>query len=576
MAKTKSTRLLLWLAGIGALIMVAATVAVVLLLQDGTPGFDEDQWLHVRFSPMLTDAPGNEGMLVDPADLPPLTSELSAALEHAATDDSVTGLLIDLAPIGIGWAGTQELRDAILAFKDSGKPCIVWSDQFTNMEYYLATACDDIRLPPAGITLVNGLAMTQSYYADTLAELGVSANFEHVGDFKSAVEPYERSGPSEAASEATDALLDSLYSQFLRGIAQGRGLSEEQAAALIDTPPMNPEDALARGMVDKLQYRDQMLDEVGEERRRMSDYLRKLRQDWKSGEQTVAVIYAEGAIVGGESGSQLFGGSMIGDRTVSSQLRDVREDDDISAVVLRVNSPGGSGSASDTIWREVALTREVKPVVISMGDYAASGGYYISMGADHIFAEPGTLTGSIGVFGGKMNLSGFYEEWLKVSHHTYKRGEQATLFSSMSDFNDSERAVFRSFLQGFYTTFVTKAAEGREMSYEDLHAVAQGRVWTGEQALERNLIDELGSTNDAIRHAASLANTTDYAIKRIPERKSFIEQLLDEMADPEAAAAIAAELPEGIRSGLSDAAMLETVLGAGGPVVMLPGTIEVR
>jgi len=360
MAKTKSTRLLLWLAGIGALIMVAATVAVVLLLQDGTPGFDEDQWLHVRFSPMLTDAPGSEGMLVDPADLPPLTSELSAALEHAATDDSVTGLLIDLAPIGIGWAGTQELRDAILTFKDSGKPCIVWSDQFTNMEYYLATACDDIRLPPAGITLVNGLAMTQSYYADTLAELGVSANFEHVGDFKSAVEPYERSGPSEAASEATDALLDSLYSQFLRGIAQGRGLSEEQAAALIDTPPMNPEDALARGMVDKLQYRDQMLDEVGEERRKMSDYLRQLRQDWSRGEQTVAVIYAEGAIVGGESGSQLFGGSMIGDRTVSSQLRDVREDDDISAVVLRVNSPGGSGSASDTIWREVALTREVK------------------------------------------------------------------------------------------------------------------------------------------------------------------------------------------------------------------------
>jgi len=198
------------------------------------------------------------------------------------------------------------------------------------------------------------------------------------------------------------------------------------------------------------------------------------------------------------------------------------------------------------------------------------------MGADHIFAEPGTLTGSIGVFGGKMNLSGFYEEWLKVSHHTYKRGEQATLFSSMSDFNDSERAVFRSFLQGFYTTFVTKAAEGREMSYDDLHAVAQGRVWTGEQALERDLIDELGSTNDAIRHAASLANTTDYAIKRIPERKSFIEQILDEMADPEAAASIAAELPEGIRSGLSDAAMLETVLGAGGPVVMLPGTIEVR
>ncbi|MFT5682469.1 MAG: protease-4 [Myxococcota bacterium] len=576
MAKTKSTRLLLWLAGIGALIMVAATVAVVLLLQDGTPGFDEEQWLHVRFSSMISDAPGNEGMLMDPADMPPLTSELSAAIVYAATDDSVTGLLIEATPIGIGWAGTQEIRDAVLEFKDSGKPCIVWADQYTNMEYYLATACDDIRIAPAGITLVNGLAMTHSYYADTLAELGVSANFEHVGDFKSAVEPYERTGPSEAASEATDALLDSLYSQFLRGIAEGRGMTTEQAAALIDSPPMNPKDSLTRGMVDSLVYRDEVLDEVGEERRKMSDYLRQLRQDWKRGEQTIAVIYAEGAIIGGESGSQMFGGSYIGDRTVSSQLRQVREDEEVSAVVLRVNSPGGSGSASDTIWREVALTREVKPVVISMGDYAASGGYYIAMGANHIFAEPGTLTGSIGVFGGKMNLSGFYEEWLKMSHHTYKRGEQATLFSSMSDFNDSEREVFRSFLQGFYTTFVTKAAEGRDMSYDALHEVAQGRVWTGEQALELGLIDELGSTNDAISYAAELAGTTDYAILRIPERKGFLEQLLDEMADPETSASIAAELPEGIRAGLSTAATMEAVLGAGGPVVMLPGTIEIR
>jgi protease-4 len=576
MAKTKSTRLLLWLAGIGALIMVAATVAIVLLLQDGAPGFDDEQWLHLRLSPMLSDAPGNEGMLMDPADMPPLTSELSAAIQYAATDTSVSGLLIEMTPIGVGWAGTQELRDAILDFKESGKPCIVWADQLTNMEYYLATACDDIRLAPAGITLVNGLAMTHSYYANTLAELGVSANFEHVGDFKSAVEPYERTGPSEAAAQATDALLDSLYGQFLRGISEGRGITVEAAEGLIDSPPMNPEDALSRGMVDALVYRDEVLDEVGEERRKMSDYLGQLRRDWGRGAQTVAVIYAEGAIISGESGSQLFGGSYIGDRTVSSQLRKVREDDDVVAVVLRVNSPGGSGSASDTIWREVALTRAVKPVVISMGDYAASGGYYISMGANHIFAEPGTLTGSIGVFGGKMNLAGFYEEWLKMSHHTYKRGAQATLFSSMSDFNDSEREVFRSFLQGFYTTFVTKAAEGRGMTFEDLHAVAQGRVWTGEQALERGLIDELGSTNDAIEHAATLASATDYAIRRIPERKGFLDQLLEELADPEASANIAAELPQGIRAGLSTAATLEAVMGVGGPVMMLPGTIEIR
>jgi len=577
MAKAKSTRLLLWLAGLGVLIMVAATVAVVLLLQDGTPGFDDEQWLHLRLSPMLADAPGNEGMLMDPADMPPLTSELSAAIAHAAEDEAVRGLLIEMTPVTIGWAGTQELRDAIVSFKDSGKPCIVWGDQFTNMEYYLATACDDIRLAPSGITLVNGLSMTQSYYAETLAELGVSANFEHVGDFKSAVEPYERTGPSEAASEATDALLDSLYGQFLRGIAQGRAITTEEAASLIDAPPMNPEDALSRGMVDALAYRDEVIDEVGEERRKMSEYIGQLRRDWARGGPSVAVIYAEGAIISGDSGSELFGGSYIGDRTVSKQLRQVREDEDVVAVVLRVNSPGGSGSASDTIWREVALTRAEKPVVISMGDYAASGGYYISMGANTIFAEPGTLTGSIGVFGGKMNLAGFYEEWLRISLHTYERGDQATLFSSMSDFDEEEREVFRAFLQGFYTTFITKAAEGRGMTVDELHAVAQGRVWTGEQALERGLVDALGSTGDAIAAAAELAEVTDYAIQRIPERKGFFDQLVDELANPESAsAALARELPDGIRSGLSTAATLERVVGVGGPVVMMPGTIEVR
>jgi protease-4 len=482
-----------------------------------------------------------------------------------------------MTPVTVGWAGTQEIRDVIGTFKDSGKPCIVWGDQFTNMEYYLATACDDIRMAPSGITLVNGLSMTQSYYAEALAELGVSANFEHVGDFKSAVEPYERTGPSEAASEATNALLDSLYSQFLRGIAQGRSMTIDEAEALIDVPPMNPEDSLARGMVDALEYRDEVLDEVGEDRRKMSEYIAQLRRSWTQGGQSIAVIYAEGAIISGESGSELFGGSFIGDRTVSKQLRQVREDDDVVAVVIRVNSPGGSGSASDTIWREVALTRAEKPVVISMGDYAASGGYYISMGANKIFAEPGTLTGSIGVFGGKMNLAGFYEEWLRISLHTYERGEQSTLFSSMSDFDDGEREVFRAFLQGFYTTFITKAAEGRGMTTEELHAVAQGRVWTGEQALERGLVDELGSTGDAIAAAAELAEVTDYAIQRLPERKGFFDQLMDELANPESAsAALASELPDSIQRGLSTAATLEQVVGVGGPVVMMPGTIEVR
>ncbi len=574
MAKSKNIRLLLWLVAIGTLIVVSVVVAVALLLQEGAPGFeDEAHWMHVRFSPQLADGPGNEGMLTSPEDMPPLTSELSAALRHAATDDAIAGLFIEVGSLPGGWAQLQELRSAVQEFTDTGKPCTTWGETYTNREYYLASACGDIQLAPAGLTLVNGLSLTQTYYAQALSELHISANFEHVGDFKSAVEPYERTGPSDAAAEATDALLDSLYGQLLAGIAQGRGITVAEAEALVDDPPMSPDAALARGLVDRLSYKDEALEEVGEERTKLSDYIRHRRREWSKGDTAVAVIYAEGTIVSGESSAELFGGSTIGDRTLAKQLKQVREDEEVAAVVLRVNSPGGSGSASDAIWREVERTRAEKPVVVSMGDYAASGGYYISMSADRIFAEPGTLTGSIGVFGGKLNLSGFYEQWLKMSMHTFSRGEHATLLSANADFDDAGREIYRSFLEGFYTTFVTKAAEGRGMSYEALHAVAQGRVWTGEQALERGLIDELGSTPDAIASAADMAGLTSYRIDRLPERRGFFDQLLEELSNPEASQA---QLPASVAQALSTVSLLDRVLSEGGAAAMLPGTIEIH
>lgn len=582
MAK-KNTRLLLWLGALGILIAASVGIAAVLLLQDGPPSFsDEPQWLHTKISGSLTDAPTTGGLFDDPSDLPPLTSELSRAIREAADDPNISGLFLDIEGVGVGWAQAQELRDAISAFTAADKPCVAWSEQLSNKEYYLASACGDIRLMPAGITLVNGISVTQTYYAETLSWLGVDANFEHVGDFKSAVEPYERSGPSEPAAEATAYMLDSLYTQLLDGIAEGRGADRDRARALVDQPPMTPADALSRGLIDQLQYRDEVLEEVGgDDRKGMRAYIRDKRAQWAKGAEKIAVIYASGSIVSGESGDQLLGGSTIGDRTVIEQLEDVREDDSVKAVVLRVNSPGGSGSASDRIWRAVALTKAQKPVVVSMGDYAASGGYYISMGSDHIFAEPGTLTGSIGVFGGKMDFGGFYEEWLKMNLYTTERGEHATLLSANESFDDGDREIFRSFLQGFYTTFVTKAAEGRDMSYDELHQVAQGRVWTGEQALERDLVDELGGTNDAIAKAAELAGLESYGIRRIPERKSFFEELMDELNESPAeasAASVFAELPEPVQAGLRHASQLEQVLGPTGlgAAAMLPYELSFR
>ena len=584
MAKQSSSRLLIWLAALCVLIAVSVGVAVFLLMQDGGTGFDSGpKWLHVKLSDQLSDMPGNAGLLTDPSEEPPITSELSRALREAAADEDIVGAFVELGSLPVGWAQTQELRDALAAFGEADKPCIVWSEQYTTRDYYLATACDDLRLLPTGITLVNGMAMTQSYYASTLAELKIEPHFLHVGDFKSAVEPYERTGPSDPAAEATGALLDSLYDQLLRGIAAGRGTDIDGARALIDATPMHPEGALERGLVDKLQYRDEVLDEVGEERISLTKYVQNHRSAWRKGDKKVAVIYAQGTIISGESGSDFFGSSYIGDQTIIDQLEEVREDEDVAAVVLRVNSPGGSGSASDRMWRAVQLTRAEKPVVVSMGDYAASGGYYMSMGANRIFAEPGTLTGSIGVFGGKMDISGFYEEWLKVSLHTTQRGTNANLLSPTAGFDASGEQIYRAFLENFYTTFVTKAAEGRSMSYDSLHAVAQGRVWTGEQALERGLVDALGSTNDAIAAAAELASLDSYGVVRLPKSKSFLEQLMEELDQPAASARAQAELvaslPAPLRAALQQTHRLEQAMGgldSLAPLALLPAELQIR
>ncbi len=577
MAK-KGSQLLLWIIVISLLITVATGISVSLILGAGTPIMSESSaWLHLRITPTIEESPGSEGLMVDALDMPPLSTEVSAAILHAADDPEIEGLFVEIGSLGVGWAQADEMRAAMLAFSEVGKPCVAWAHTLTNREYFLATGCEEIHLAPAGLTLVNGLAMTQTYYAGTFERFGVSSNFAHVGDFKSAIEPYERSGPSEAASEATNAILDSLYSRIVAAIAEGRGLDDDAALALIDDPPITPKDALERGMIDALSFRDQVEDDVIDaDLLEFSDYLRDLRMEWRNGGPTVAVIYAVGTIVSGSSNPGMFGGNYIGDRTLRKQLEQVREDEDVAAVVLRVNSPGGSGNASDAIWREVALTREVKPVVVSMSDYAASGGYYISMGADHIVAEPTTLTGSIGVFGGKLNLAGVYES-LGVTLHTYQRGEYAQLLSSTSDWGEAERAKFQRFLGSFYDLFLERAAEGRQMSTEQVHAVAQGRVWTGTQALELGLIDSLGGLDDAVAIAVDKAGIEgEPSLLRIPERRGFIEQLLEEMSNPDAAD-VRALMPVGEAPRMwADLVALERVLSDGQVAALLPGRLDLR
>ncbi len=578
----RGARLVLVVGLMGALTIVGASVGGYFLLKEGLRGETgvvvNNAFLEVELDGDLPDAPGDVGFAMDPADFPLILTEVAADIRRAATDTTVKGLYLDVGGFGGGWAGAQELHDAIAVFSASEKPCYAYADAYDNKAYYIASACKEVYLAPAGLFLVNGFDVTSEYYTGIFEKLGVHADFEHVGDFKSAVEPLQRTGPSEAAALAMDGMLDSLYEQFVGGIATARGMTPDQVRAFIDNPPVTPDAALAAGVVTGLKYRDEVREGMaGEERTRLKAYHAKgLGSAFATG-KTIAVVYAEGQIISGESGSPVFGGQMIGDLTVLEILEDVRKDDDVAAVVLRVNSPGGSGLASDNIWRGINRLKESgKPVVVSMGDYAASGGYYIAANADKIVAEPGTLTGSIGVFGGKMNISGLYEK-VGITLHTYKRGEMATLFSSTSDFSDPERAKFREFLEGFYKTFVTRVSEGRKMPYEGVHAVAQGRVWTGVQAKERGLVDELGGLDVAIASARTLAQIPEgdsVIIERLPKRRTFVEQLVEDLQQTRAPVELAV-VPE-LRDSYAALYMLSRVLEDGGVAAMLPGRITIR
>lgn len=578
----RGARLLLGIAVMGVLTFVAAGAGAVFFFQKGYKSEVKDEsFLEVDIDGGLAEAPGNEGLVMDPNDFPPLVTEVSADIRRAASDARIKGLYLQIDDMSLGWAGVQDLRDAVAAFTASGKPCYAHADGYDNKAYYLATGCGEIYLSPAGLMLVNGFSITTEYYAGTFEKIGVTANFEHVGDFKSAIEPFQRTGPSDAASAAMEAMLDSLYGQMVNGIAAGRKITPDEARALIDDPAITPESALARKMVDGLKHRDEVADEMaGKERTDIADY-HEGPSPFATGKK-IAVLHAQGTIVSGEGGAQLFGGNMIGDQGMVDELNDIREDEDTVALVLRVDSPGGSGLASDNIWRGIQRVKASgKPVVVSMGDYAASGGYYIAAPADWIVAEPGTLTGSIGVFGGKLNIAGVYDK-LGVTMHTYQRGQLASIFSSTKDFDEVERAKFREFLLTFYDTFVGKVVEGRKMDKEAVQAIAQGRVWTGEQAKANGLVDELGGLDLAITKAKELAKVDgDVILERLPKRKTFVDQLVEDLEKknssasmtPEAAAAT--NIPA-IADAWGSALTITRVLESGGIAAMLPMKIEIQ
>lgn len=611
------TRALLGLTAVGLVVCVVSIGGVAYLINKSDSGdVAEGSFLKIRLGPSMSDAPKQGGLFSEPGEEPPVVSELAAALRDAATDERIAGVYLKMDSPKYGWANTQELRDALLAFREQGKPCVVYSEGFSNLDYYLASVCNEVVLAPAGSMLTAGLAIDVTYYANTFEKLGVTPQFEHVGAFKSGPEPYTSTGPSPAASEAFEALLDSLFPQLVRGVAAGRSLSEDDVRNFIDHPALAPKEAMERGLIDAVAFPDAVErhllddslrkgdeatwvaslgetldktsdptdnddDDVDDERfTSLKEYLKYYRQEQAGFEQQIAVVHAEGTIVSGDPDGGMFGDEgSLADRPFARWMKAVREDEDVKAVVLRVNSPGGSGLASDMMWREVQRTRAAgKPVVVSMSNYAASGGYYISAPADYIVAEPGTLTGSIGVFGGKFSLEGTYDK-IGLNTHRYQRGQNADLWSP-TPFSDEGRTIFKSYLQNFYDTFLQRVSDGRGMPVEGVHEVAQGRVWTGEQALERGLVDQLGGLDVAVAKAAELGGVTEaYGVSRFPRHKPFFEKLVEDLTKASSptvsVAPIAAEL--GVDVGaLRDLALLEQLSDGKNAIALLPGTPAVQ
>jgi len=596
-------------AGMGPLIAItvlgaalfAASVGFVFYLAGGTDlgTVEEDSVLVVKIDAAVQDAPQMGGLL-DPEDFPPTTTEVAAAIRKAGSDDRIRGIWLRLDAPSLGWAGIQEVRAALVDFREAGKPCVAYSEAYMTDTYLLASACESVVLAPAGIGMVNGLSSSTTYYAELFAKVGIEPEFEHVGDFKSAIEPYERTEPSPAAEEAANALLDSLWDQWVRLVAEGRGIEPDTLRGWVDDVAMSPYVAQSRGLVDALAYPDQIdrhLDRLGEEgwaaalsddERETTDveltsvdeYLKGVRAEWSKGARFVGIIHASGPIVSGTAEGGLFGSQVIADRTMSRWIREAREDDRIVALVLRIDSPGGSGLASDLIWREIErFSATDRPVVVSMANAAASGGYYIAASADHIFAQPGTITGSIGVFGGKFSVRGTYDK-LGIAETTYQRGELADLFSLTEPFSEEGRSVYRKFLQDFYDRFLEVVADGRDLEREAVHEVAQGRVWTGEQALERRLVDELGGLDDAVAKAAELAGETSPGRVRWPKRKGFVEVLLEDLErqdDPLAVLRAVADTPllPLSESQLVELAVLDRVFADHGVAAMLPGNLRI-
>lgn len=484
-------------------------------------------------------------------------------IKKAKNDAAIQGLYLQIDGLHVGWGKLDELRRAVADFRQAGKKAYAYLESGDAKDYLLASACDEVCVPESGWLMLTGLRGGMTFYKDLFDKIGIKADMLQMGDFKGAAEPYTRTSMSEQFRKQLEGVLDDYYDQGLvETIIRSRKSKDwtpQQVKKLIDAGPYTAKAALAAGLIDRIAYVEQFHDALkkpldaekvvikknyGQSKMEEIDFsspfaLLKLLAPPKvsiSTKPKIAVIYATGVIIHGKGGESLFGGNTCGSTTMVEAIRQAEKDRTVKAIVLRVDSPGGSALASDLIWNE--LNQSKKPVVASMSDVAASGGYYVSMACRKIYAEPGTLTGSIGVVGGKLVVGGL-ENMIGLKTEIISRGANANILASDASFSPSERKAMTALMKDVYGQFLDKALAGRkkagkDMTMDQLEKLASGRIWTGRQAKEKGLIDELGTLGDAIASAKGMAGMEKDAeteLLILPKPRTFLDLIMDAKSD---------------------------------------------
>lgn len=528
-----------------SLVLLFFLFAGIISLAVSTFGKDEvilkeNSLLHISFNLPIQDRTSNNPF--DQLNLNDFSSKKQLGLndillniEKASKDDRIKGIFLDVSSLQSGMASIEEIRNKLIEFRKSGKYIYAYADAYSQGSYYLASASDKIYLNPQGAIMLNGLMAELMFFKGTLDKLEIEPQVIRHGKFKSAVEPFLLEKMSDENRKQIAGFIDPIWQHLVNNIALQRKLTPETVSMIADSlQARDSESALKLKLVDKLAYFDEFINDIniknGQEKDKelnlvtlaKYNHVKDVLPSKALAKDKIAVIYATGSIGGGEGDD-----NSIGSDKISETIREARLDEKVKAIVLRVNSPGGSALASEVIWRETELARKVKPVVVSMGNVAASGGYYISCAADTIVAQPNTITGSIGVFGLLFNTQAMLKNKLGITTDIYKTGTYTDIGSPTRRMTDAERTLIQEEVDDIYEVFTNRVAAGRKITPEMVDSLGQGRVWSGTDAKRLGLVDVLGGLDDAVRIAASMAKTTDYRIRNLPEQKQPFQSLME-------------------------------------------------